>query len=67
MVREVYRNFNRVLSREAQDAMQLFIARHPKDKNGAHLYSLEQFGLDPAKEMRNFRDYTEFFGVVPEP
>jgi hypothetical protein len=65
-VRGIYRHFHRELTREAQHAMRLFIAQHPKDKNGAHRYSLEQFGLDPAEERRNFYDYTQYFDVVPE-
>lgn len=65
-VRRIYRHFSRELSPEAVDAMQLFMARHPKDKGGVHQYSLEQFGLDPAVERRNFQTYTQYFGVMPE-
>ena len=63
----VYRYFRRELSCEAERAMLLFIARHPKDKNGVHHYSLEQFGLDPVQERRNFQSYTDYFGVAAEP
>jgi hypothetical protein len=65
-VRRIYRHFDRELSREAAEAMQLFIAHHPKDQGGVHSYSLEQFGLDPAAEKRNFQAYTDYFSVVPE-
>lgn len=66
VVRGIYRHFHRDLSREAREAMQLHIARHPKDKMGAHHYSLEQFGLDPGTERRKFEEYIEYFGVAPE-
>ena len=65
-VRDIYRYFDRDLSAEAQDAMELFIAQNPKDKRGAHRYSLEQFGLDPATEREKFRQYTDYFDVVTE-
>ncbi|HBG04426.1 MAG TPA: sulfotransferase [Geobacter sp.] len=67
VVRGIYRHFNRELTAEAKDAMQLFIASHPQAKAGTHRYSLQQFGLDPAAERRNFQEYMDYFGVVPEP
>ncbi len=66
VVRGIYRHFRRELSAEASEAMQLFISTHPKDKAGAHRYSLEQFGLDPVSERRRFQDYTDYFRVAPE-
>jgi hypothetical protein len=67
VVRGIYRHFQRDLSRETMDAMRLFIVQHPKNQNGAHHYSLQQFGLDPATERRNFQGYTKYFDVAPEP
>lgn len=67
VVRGIYRHFNRELSREAEEVMRLFVTQNPKDKCGAHRYSLKEFGLDPATEMRNFQGYTEYFGITPEP
>ena len=66
-VRGIYRHFRRDLSPAALAAMESFIDSHPKDQNGAHRYSLEQFGLDPEQERRRFRGYTDYFGLVPEP
>lgn len=66
-VRRIYRHFDRELRPEAVAAMRLFVAEHPKDKRGAHLYSLEQFGLDPAAEREKFRGYTNHYDVAPEP
>jgi hypothetical protein len=65
-VRGIYRYFERELSPEAETAMRSFIARNPKDKKGAHLYSLEEFGLDPVTERMNFRGYTDYFDIAPE-
>ena len=66
VVRGIYRYFQRELSQEAVQAMQRFIAQHPKDKGGVHRYSLAQFGLDPATESQRFQTYTDYFGVLPE-
>jgi hypothetical protein len=63
----IYRYFNRELSREAEEAMRLFVVQNPKDKFGAHRYSLKDFSLDPETEMHNFQGYTEYFGITPEP
>jgi hypothetical protein len=66
VVTGIYRYFGRELTLEADAAMRRFIALHPKDKNGAHRYELEQFGLDPAVEREKFQEYTDYFDVVTE-
>jgi hypothetical protein len=66
VVRGVYRHFDRELTAEAEEAMRRFIANNPKDKKGAHRYSLEQFGLDPLQERLNFQEYTDYFHVAAE-
>jgi hypothetical protein len=62
----LYRHFERELSAEAEAAMRQYIAQNPKDKKGAHRYSLEQFGLDPRQERLNFQEYTDYFRVATE-
>jgi hypothetical protein len=62
----IYRHFDRELTREAEAAMRRYVEQNPKDKKGAHLYSLEKFGLDPATERSNFQNYTDYFDIVPE-
>ena len=66
VVRGICSCFDRELTREAQDAMRLFIMQQPKDKNGVHSYSLQQFGLDPDEEREKFNGYSNYFGVTPE-
>ena len=65
-VQGIYSHFDRELSPEAEAAMRLFVAQHHKDGRGAHLYSLEEFGLDAATERSNFKKYTEYFDIAPE-
>lgn len=38
---------------------------NPKDAHGAHVYSLEEFGLDPYEIRSRFADYHERFDVIP--
>src|SRR5690606_13427541 len=44
-VERVYRFLGWTLTAEARDAMQRFLAGNPKNKHGAHRYSLAQYGL----------------------
>jgi hypothetical protein len=39
---------------------------NPKDAHGTHVYSLEEFGLDPAEIRSRFADYQERFELVPK-
>jgi hypothetical protein len=66
VVREIYRYFDRELTLEAETAMQRFVAENPKNKNGEHRYSLEEFGFDRETERRRFQFYTEEYGITPE-
>lgn len=66
VVRGIYRFLDKELTPEAEAAMRLFIVEQPKDKHGAHLYSLRQFGLDAEAEEEKFREYSNYFGVTPE-
>ena len=47
---------------EAEQAMRDFLAANPKDKHGAHRYSLEQFGLDAEEQAGRFAGYRARFG-----
>lgn len=61
-VRKIYARFERELTTEAERAMREFLADNPKDKHGAHEYSLEQFGLDPDEQAERFAGYRARFG-----
>ena len=66
VVHSIYDRFGMTLSAGAKARMQRFLARHPKDRYGAHRYSLSTFGLD-ARDLRpRFKTYCERFGLEPE-
>jgi hypothetical protein len=64
-IERVYDFLGWPLSDEARSAMQRFLDANPKDKHGAHRYTLEEFGLDPAALRRRFGAYTERFAIRP--
>ena len=61
-VKTIYARFNREPTFEAEQAMRDFLAANPKDKHGAHRYSLEQFGLDAEEQAGRFAGYRARFG-----
>lgn len=66
VVRGIYERCGRELSPAAEEAMQRFVERNPKDKNGVHHYTLEEFGLDRDAERQKFLFYTDYYGVDQE-
>lgn len=63
VVERIYGHFNLDLIDAARAAMQAYAAANPKGKHGAHKYSLEEWGLDPAAVRRRFQPYVERFGI----
>jgi hypothetical protein len=66
VARDIYRHFDLEFTPAAESAMQRFLAANPKDNGGVHVYSLEEFNLDPSEERRRFQFYTDFFGIEAE-
>jgi hypothetical protein len=62
-VERVYGFLGWPLTGEARTAMERFLAANPKDKHGAHRYTLEQFGLDRAAVGQRFRRYCDRFEI----
>ncbi len=64
VVKKIYQRFNWKLSDEAQQNMEMFLARNPKDKYGAHQYTLEDFGLNDSDINEQFKDYNSFLNTL---
>jgi hypothetical protein len=62
-VERLYDFLGRPLTDGARAAMAAFLAANPKNKHGAHRYTLEQFGLERAAQTRRFARYCERFGL----
>lgn len=61
VVRRLYAHFGLELSDAAERAMRRHCAENPRGKHGAHAYSAEEFGLDPARIRERFADYLAAF------
>jgi hypothetical protein len=61
-VKQIYDALDMELSEEAQGLMQDYLAQEDKDAYGRHVYSPEQFGLDPQEIRERFSDYVERHG-----
>jgi hypothetical protein len=60
-VRGIYARFGIVLAPAVETRMRRFLAETPKEKYGAHRYTLAQFGLDPEEERERYRRYRDRF------
>jgi hypothetical protein len=63
-IERVYDFLGWPLTGNARAAMLRFLAANPKDKHGAHRYSLAQYGLDRATERARFAAYCDRFQVT---
>jgi Sulfotransferase family len=43
-----------------------YLSSKPKDKHGAHVYSLDDVGLDPGSVRRSFEPYVSHYGITEE-
>jgi hypothetical protein len=66
LVRRLYAHFGLELSADAEARMRRFLAANPKDKHGAHRYTLAQAGLHADAERRRYAAYMECFRITPE-
>jgi hypothetical protein len=67
MVRRIYAHFDMELTPEAESRMRRFLAANPKDKHGAHRYTLAQSGLDPTVERQRYAGYQQRHNIASEP
>jgi hypothetical protein len=62
-VRDLYAHFGEALTDTAAAAMRDHLARHPRERYGAHRYEPEDFGLDAGAIRARFAAYTRRFDV----
>jgi hypothetical protein len=66
MVRRIYDHFGFELTRDAEARMRRFLAANPKDKHGAHRYTLADAGLDVATERARYDAYQRRYAIASE-
>jgi hypothetical protein len=62
-VRRVYEHFGLERTAAVDEGVRGYLAENPRDKHGAHRYTLEEFGLDRDEVDAAFASYRERFGV----
>ncbi len=65
-VERLYEFLGWPLSSEARESMESFLRENPRNKYGAHRYTLADFGLDRARETQRFARYCERFEIPVE-
>lgn len=61
--RAVYAHFQIPFPPDLDDRLEAFRRQNPKDRFGAHRYTLEEFGLDRGEEERRYAAYRARFGL----
>ncbi len=67
MVRRIYAHFGIELTADAERRMRAFLAANPRDKHGAHRYTLADAGLDITTERARYEAYRVRYDVASEP
>jgi hypothetical protein len=58
--KKIYKKFNWKLTDETIEMFNNFLNENPKDKHGAHTYSLDTFGLSNEQINMQYTDYLTF-------
>lgn len=61
--RRIYEHFGLDLTPSVEQGVRDYLAANPRDKHGAHRYTLEEFGLDRDEVDAAFAGYRDRFGV----
>lgn len=64
VVQKLYQHFGLEFTADFEKKLEQWIRANPKNKTGAHHYSLEQFGLDRNMIQKRFAKYSAQFGVA---
>jgi hypothetical protein len=65
-IRAAYPPLGLPIAPELPDRITGYLANRPQTKFGVHHYDLAAYGLDADQIRRDFADYVDAFGVVPE-
>jgi hypothetical protein len=65
-VRGLYEQLELEWPRDHDQVIKEYLVNKPKDKHGAHAYSLADVGLDPQSVRRNFQPYVSHYAITEE-
>ncbi len=63
-VKSIYEHFGWKLTDKTVEKFKRFLKENPKDKNGAHIYSLEEFGLTGKDIEEKYAVYIDFLSKL---
>lgn len=66
VISDIYDALGLPMTDTGAERMQAFIADNPKGKHGLHLYTPEEYGIDPAVVRTEFARYIDRFDLSPE-
>ena len=66
MVGRIYEVAGQPMNDSSRDAMEAFMADHPRGKHGSIIYDFSQLGIDPDERRKALDFYVERFGVTIE-
>jgi hypothetical protein len=65
-IRDAYAEIGRELTTDHAEAVPAYLAAKPRAKHGAHRYTAEEWGFDPAVLRAEMATYLDTFGVTVE-
>ena len=66
VVQDIYEQLELPMTDDGAARMRTFIADNPKGKHGLHLYTPEEYGIDPEIVRRDLARYIDRFDLAPE-
>jgi hypothetical protein len=65
-LREIYERLQLEWPEDHDQVIKTYLSNKPKDKHGAHVYSLHDVGLDHESVRRSFEPYVSHYGISGE-
>lgn len=63
VIGKIYSHFGIEFTSEARERMEQCLRDNPREKHGSHKYTLEDFGLDAARDSKCFEQYCDLFEI----
>ncbi|MFT3930182.1 MAG: sulfotransferase [Spongiibacteraceae bacterium] len=63
-IKNVYKHFDEPFTKEAETAMNAFMASNQQGKHGKHTYSLADYSLTKEQIRERYKDYCDRFGIA---
>ena len=65
-VKKIYSHFGYKMSSTTERSMEIHLKQNPKNKHGAHVYSLKDYGITTQHLKETFPEFLEYFASSQE-